>query len=146
MSNLSTLSAAALVALYNGAVLDYAPEGFAEVRKFASKAKGAEAIEALCAAGNLAVEFDGETATIVDAMTDADADADDDAAPVPHGDGKGKLRPWGVALASKEWLAAHPRGDVLREEYRTWRRGGARSNRKANKAAREAKADAAMNE
>lgn len=140
MSNvtLATLSLASLVALHNTAIVDYAPEGFGEVVKFNSKAKAVAAIEALCEAGNLAVSFDGDNAVIVDAM---------EAAPeagevVALGDGKGKVRAWGVALGSDEWLKANPRGTEAREAYRKERRKAARmartDARKAKEAAREA--------
>jgi hypothetical protein len=137
MSNVSTiaaLSAASLVALYNGALEEYgAPEGFEPIAKRTSKAKATEALEALLVAGNLAVNFDGDAATIIDATPESD-----DAPSVAHGDGKGKVRDWGFALASDDWLKANPRGGADREAYRKARRKAARLNRKAARAAKEA--------
>lgn len=149
MTTLANLNLAALLNLHNGAIVEFgAPEGFGEVAKFKSKAAGVTAIEALCAAGNLAVAFDGDNAVIVDATpsgdnygpNDGDADDVDEAVEVTAlGDGKGKVRAWGVALGSAEWLAANPRGSEAREAYRTERRKAARMHRKAE---RKAKADA----
>lgn len=128
MTELATLSLAALTALHNEGVADYAPEGFAEVKRFASKAKAIDAIGAMCAVGSLAIAFDGDKAAIVDAM-----EAAEDAAPdvTVLGDGKGAVRAWGAALASDEWLAAHPRGTPEREAYRKARKALARGARKA---------------
>jgi hypothetical protein len=142
MTTLATLSLASLVALHNNAIVEFgAPEGFGEVAKFNSKAKAVAAIEALCEAGNMAVSFEGDSAVIIDASEAAD-DAPEAAEIVALGDGKGKVRAWGVALGSDEWLKANPRGTEAREAYRKERRKAARvartDARKAKEAAREA--------
>ena len=167
VTSLASLSVASLVALHNGALDDFGtPEGIAPLGNVKRKATAIEAIEALCAAGSLAVAFNGETATIVDASApegdeggDADeggdeggnadegdeggdADEGDEGDDVPaFGDGKGKVRAWGFKLGSDEWLAANPRGTAAREAYRKARRAAARNARKAKRAALEAAAE-----
>lgn len=160
-TSLVALSTASLLSLHNEAIAEFgAPHGFDVVAKFGSKAKAVAAIEALCAAGNLAVSFDSGAAVIVDATpedtgerlgdevyyadgtseyideaeAEAEADEADEVQAVAYGDGKGKVRAWGFALGSDEWLKANPRGTVAREQYRTARRKAARSARKAKAA------------
>lgn len=147
---IATLTAASLVALYNGALDDFGtPEGFAPIAKRTGKAKATEALEALLTAGNLALAFDGDTATIVDATPpesddEGDDEGDESAADAATGgaDGKGKVRAWGFATASDAWLKANPRGGADREAYRKARRKAARV---ARKAARDAKNEAREN-
>jgi len=157
VTSLASLSVASLVALHNGALDDFGtPEGIAPLGNVKRKATAIEAIEALCAAGSLAVAFNGETATIVDASAPegdeggnadegdegGDADEGDEGDDVPaFGDGKGKVRAWGFKLGSDEWLAANPRGTAAREAYRKARRAAARNARKAKRAALEAAAE-----
>ena len=144
---LATLNAAAIVALHNSAVIEFgAPEGMGEIAEGTSKRKALAALDALCEAGNLAVNFDGETAVIVDATSEVggdnadegegdNADEGDNAEGEGEvkrlGDGKGTLRAWGVQLAGDDWLKANPRGSADREAYRKERRKAARAARKA---------------
>lgn len=153
MSNtqLSALTASALISLYNSGVEDYNPAGYSVVSGFKSKSKAIEAIEAMCEAGSLAVAFDGDSAVIVDAtppnMPDdeegddagegddeegGDEEGGDDAA--AHGDGKGEIAKSGFRYGSEAWLKANPRGTEAREAYRKARRKAARVTRKAAKA------------
>jgi hypothetical protein len=162
MSNLANMTASALVSLYNDEIIDaYAPSGFAAVSGFKNKASAIERIEAACAAGNLAIAFDGDKALVVDAMSGDDAAGDDaagddaagddaagdDAAGddavdafgthivdgIAYGDGKGAVQPNGFRKASAAWLAANPRGTKAREAYRDMRRKGPRMARKAKR-------------
>lgn len=144
MSNeLNTAKLATLNATYAAIVSDYAPAGFEPV-KFKAKADALTAISAACAAGNLAIEFDGNTAVIVDLM---DSASDGDSAEFAGlGDGKGKARDWGFVTASDAWLEANPRGSEAREEYRKARRKAARMARKAAREAKEAQREAASAE
>jgi len=162
VTSLASLSVASLVALHNSALDDFGtPAGMAPLSNVKRKATAIEAIEALCAAGSLAVAFNGDTATIVDASAPeggdeggdeggnadegdegGDADEGDEGDDVPaFGDGKGKVRAWGFKLGSDEWLAANPRGTAAREAYRKARRAAARNARKAKRAALEAAAE-----
>ena len=168
VTSLASLSVASLVALHNSALDDFGtPAGMAPLSNVKRKATAIEAIEALCAAGSLAVAFNGDTATIVDASAPeggdeasnpsngweapegdeggdegGDADEGDEDGDVPaFGDGKGKVRAWGFKLGSDEWLAANPRGTAAREAYRKARRAAARNARKAKRAALEAAAE-----
>lgn len=141
--SLATLKLAALNSLYGAIVTDYAPAGI-ELATFKAKADAVGAIEAACAAGNLAVSFDSGSAVIVDMMEapeggEGDEGGDEAIALATGGaDGKGKARAWGFATAGEEWLAANPRGTAAREAYRKERRKAARKNRKDERAAKEA--------
>jgi hypothetical protein len=64
---LALLTVSALVSLYNEGVSDYNPAGFDPVTGFKSKRVAIERIESMCASGNLAVAFDGDSAVIIDA-------------------------------------------------------------------------------
>lgn len=144
---LTALNASAIVALFNGAIAEYgAPEGMGELPEATGKKKALKALDALCAAGNLNVTFDGETAVIVDATEgneggnadEGNEGGDDegeqeaaDEAVKALGDGNGALRSWGVKLAGDDWLKANPRGSADREAYRKERRKAARTARKA---------------
>lgn len=78
MTTLAKLTVASLAALHNTIVADYAPEGFGAVDSFKSRAKAITAIEAICAAGNVAITFDGDNAVIVDTMQADDGVTGDD--------------------------------------------------------------------
>lgn len=152
MSDLSNLTLAAMIDLYNGAIDDYAPMGCDTVNGFKSKAEAVKRINAMCDAGNLAITFDGDKAIIVDATpiasdsdADADADADTDAdtdTDVPeHGDGKGGIAPSGFTYASEAWLKAHPRGTPEREAYRKARKLAGRKARSPDKEGKASRAN-----
>ena len=141
---LKAMTLPTLTALYNGAVTDFgAPAGMGEVDTFKSKADAVARLRKLCEHGNVAVQFDGDTAVIVDASLANVSDYADaslanvsdyaDAAPnvVAFGDGKGVVAPSGFTRASDVWLKSHARGTPEREAYRKARRQAARAARKA---------------
>lgn len=64
---LANLTVSALISLYNEGVEDFNPAGFTVASGFKNKAAAIDAIESMCEAGNMAVSFDGDTATIIDA-------------------------------------------------------------------------------
>lgn len=147
---LNALNAAAIVALHNSAVVEYgAPEGMGELPENTGKRKALKALDALCAAGNLAVAFEGETAVVVDATQGGDEgehranegdnadEGDEGDEGVTFGDGKGAQRDWGFKLASDSWLKGNPRQSEAREAYRKARRKAARAARKARIAEKE---------